>query len=63
MPQFLIQYVMRLQNVESEAVELAKKSDLMIIIGGKHSSNTAKLYDVCKPHCVTYLIETARSFR
>ena len=41
---------------QSEAVELAKKSDLMIIIGGKHSSNTAKLYDVCKPHCVTYLI-------
>ena len=45
---------------QSEAVELAKKSDLMIIIGGKHSSNTAKLYDVCKPHCVTYLIETAQ---
>ena len=39
---------------------MAKKSDLMIIIGGKHSSNTAKLYDVCKPHCVTYLIETAQ---
>lgn len=45
---------------QSEAVELAKESDLMIIIGGRHSSNTAKLCDVCKPYCTTYLVETAK---
>jgi len=44
---------------QCEALELAKKSDLMLIIGGRHSSNTAKLRDVCKAHCPTYLIETA----
>ena len=31
----------------------------MIVIGGRHSSNTAKLCDVCKPYCTTYLVETA----
>ena len=44
---------------QSEAVELAKKSDLMIIIGGRHSSNTVKLYDVCRELCETVLIESA----
>jgi len=44
---------------QSDAVELAQKSDLMIVIGGRHSSNTAKLCDVCKPYCTTYLVETA----
>lgn len=46
-------------NRQSEAVELAKKSDLMVIIGGKHSSNTVKLYDVCRDYCDTVLIESA----
>ena len=31
----------------------------MIIIGGRESSNTAKLYDVCTDICATYLIESA----
>lgn len=44
---------------QSEAVELAKKSDLMVIIGGKHSSNTVKLFDVCKDLCDTVLVESA----
>ena len=44
---------------QTEAVDLAKRSDLMIIIGGKESSNTAKLYDVCAGICATYLIESA----
>ncbi len=32
----------------------------MIVIGGRHSSNTAKLFDVCRAECCrAYLIETA----
>lgn len=45
---------------QEEAVELSKSSDIMIVIGGKHSSNTIKLYDVCKEHCnSTYHIENS----
>jgi ribosomal protein S1/(E)-4-hydroxy-3-methyl-but-2-enyl pyrophosphate reductase len=44
---------------QNEAVELAKKSDLMIVVGGHHSSNTEKLRKICAEHCETYLVETA----
>lgn len=45
---------------QAEAEKLAKKSDLMLVIGGKNSSNTLKLYDICKKFCnETYLAETA----
>ena len=41
------------------ARELAKKADMMIVIGGKHSSNTRKLYDICSSECAnTYYIQT-----
>ena len=36
---------------QSEAEELSKNCDFMIVIGGKDSSNTAKLYAVCKRNC------------
>ncbi len=45
---------------QTEAAELSKKNDAMVVIGGRHSSNTAKLYDVCKMSCKnTIQIETA----
>ncbi len=45
---------------QEEAHTLSLSSDAVIVIGGRHSSNTAKLYDVCKSNCdKTYLIETA----
>ncbi len=45
---------------QEEAHTLSLESDCVIVIGGKHSSNTAKLYDVCKLNCEkTFLIETA----
>ncbi len=44
---------------QNEAIELAKSSDLMVIVGGRESSNTAKLRDVCEEYCPTLLIETA----
>ncbi|MBR2952982.1 MAG: bifunctional 4-hydroxy-3-methylbut-2-enyl diphosphate reductase/30S ribosomal protein S1 [Clostridia bacterium] len=45
---------------QAEALLLSKKNDIMIIIGGRTSSNTAKLKAVCEPNCPTYLIETAK---
>ncbi len=43
---------------QSEAAELAKKSDVMIVIGGYHSSNSRKLAEVCRKYCEnTYQIE------
>ena len=42
-----------------EAGELADKVDAMIVIGGKSSSNTQKLFEICKANCVnTYYIQT-----
>ena len=44
---------------QSEAEELSKRCDAIIVIGGRHSSNTAKLFDVCRKNCErTYHIET-----
>ncbi len=36
---------------QTEAKELAARSDAMIVIGGKHSSNTQKLFEICKKEC------------
>ena len=44
---------------QSEASELSRNCDAMVVIGGRQSSNTAKLFDVCSKNCVTYLVETA----
>lgn len=44
---------------QKEAAAIAKKSDVMIIVGGKNSSNTHKLKAVCEEYCRCYLIEDA----
>ncbi len=45
---------------QQEASELAKMCDAMIVIGGRHSSNTLKLAEVCSACCEkVYHIETA----
>lgn len=45
---------------QREAEYLAANSDLMIVIGDRHSSNTGKLFDICRRQCAkTFLIETA----
>ncbi len=38
---------------QTSATALAKTSDFMIIVGGRHSSNTVKLFQICKTHCVS----------
>ncbi|MCD8180908.1 MAG: bifunctional 4-hydroxy-3-methylbut-2-enyl diphosphate reductase/30S ribosomal protein S1 [Firmicutes bacterium] len=44
---------------QKEAAELSKNSDMMIVIGGRESSNTRKLFDISKSSCQnTYHIET-----
>ena len=39
------------ENRQNEAIKIAKKSDSMIVVGGKDSSNTKKLYELCKREC------------
>ena len=44
---------------QTEAAAIAGDSDAMIVIGGKHSSNTQKLYEICKNMCPdTHFIQT-----
>ena len=43
---------------QEEAREIASQVDAMIVVGGKHSSNTQKLYQICKKECEdTYYIQ------
>ena len=49
---------------QKETEELSKKVDTMIIIGGKNSSNTKKLYEIAKKNCDdTILIETVEELQ
>lgn len=44
---------------QREAASIAKQVDAMIVIGGKNSSNTQKLFDISKKECAnTYYIQT-----
>ena len=44
---------------QAEARRIARQVDAMIVIGGRHSSNTRKLYEICSCECKnTYFIET-----
>ena len=44
---------------QKEAGEIAAKVDAMIVIGGRHSSNTQKLYEICREKCAaTFFIQT-----
>ena len=44
---------------QTEAKDIAGKVDGMIVIGGSHSSNTQKLFEICKKECEnTYYIQT-----
>ncbi len=46
---------------QAEAREVAGHSDVMIVIGDKHSSNTQKLYEISKMECAnTYYIQTSK---
>ncbi|MBR1685238.1 MAG: bifunctional 4-hydroxy-3-methylbut-2-enyl diphosphate reductase/30S ribosomal protein S1 [Clostridia bacterium] len=45
---------------QQEAMELASRADAMVVIGGRKSANTHKLYEACAQRCPnTILVETA----
>ena len=45
---------------QTEARRLAESSEAMIVIGDKNSSNTQKLFEICKKECAnTYYIQTS----
>lgn len=44
---------------QTEARGISKEADVMIVIGGAHSSNSRKLYEICSNECeATYFIQT-----
>ena len=47
---------------QHEAEVLSKQVNRMIVVGGRHSSNTVKLYDVCSKNCETLLVQDASEF-
>lgn len=47
------------QKRQDAALELAEKSDLMIVVGGQNSANTKRLAELCILLVETHLIETA----
>ena len=48
---------------QKEAAQIAAKVDMMLVVGGSNSSNTAKLTSICKKYCSnTYQIENFEDF-
>jgi len=49
---------------QDAAADLAERADVMIVIGGKHSSNTKQLHSICKNYCAdSYLIENEKELK
>lgn len=49
---------------QDAAKELSKEADIMIVIGGKNSSNTKQLYKICKENCdKSYLVEDEKELK
>ncbi len=47
---------------QKSARELAKRAALMIVVGGKSSSNTKRLADICGEYCKTVFVTNAAEF-
>jgi 4-hydroxy-3-methylbut-2-en-1-yl diphosphate reductase len=47
------------QKRQEAALDLAAKSDLMIVVGGQNSANTKRLAELCSPNVETHLIENS----
>ncbi len=49
---------------QDAARELSREADVMIVIGGKNSSNTKQLFNICKENCPdSYLVENEEELR
>lgn len=51
------------QERQEEAARIGAEVDAMLVIGGRNSSNTQKLFEICKKECKdTYYIQTLEDF-
>jgi 4-hydroxy-3-methylbut-2-enyl diphosphate reductase len=48
---------------QAAALELARRADLMLVVGGRSSANTNRLAELCSQVTETHLIETAEEVR
>ena len=48
---------------QAEALDLAGRVDLMLVIGGHSSANTNRLAELCSTATATYLVETAEEIK
>lgn len=48
---------------QDEAAQLAGDVDAMVVVGGRDSSNTRRLVEVCSERCPTYQVETSTELR
>ncbi len=48
---------------QAAALELARRADLMLVVGGRSSANTNRLAELCSEVTETHLIETAEEVR
>jgi 4-hydroxy-3-methylbut-2-enyl diphosphate reductase len=44
---------------QAETIRMAKRSDAVIVVGGRNSANTRRLYKLCSSIIATYWIETS----
>ena len=48
---------------QKEALALSQNADAMVVIGGRQSSNTAELWQICRVACPTVWVEDGSDFR
>ncbi len=48
---------------QAQALELAGRVDLMLVVGGRASANTNRIAELCSKATETYLVETAKEIR
>ncbi len=52
------------EDRQTEARDIARDVDVMIVIGDKQSSNSKKLYEICKSECrKTYFVQTVAELK
>jgi 4-hydroxy-3-methylbut-2-enyl diphosphate reductase len=52
-----------LRERQAAALELAKRADLMLVVGGRSSANTNRIAELCAQVTETHLIETAADIK